>query len=51
MGPEEQLCQRDQKGLLQRLEYLSVEDTRQTISSQYIRDEDRSMPRDPGLNF
>ena len=45
---EEDLRQSDQRGLLQRLKSLNVENTRK-FSSQYIRDEEGIMLRDPGL--
>ena len=47
-GMEETLCQRDQTGLFQRLKSLNIEDTLK-VSSQYIRDEEGMMLRDPGL--
>ena len=47
-GMEEDLRQRDQRGLFQRCKSLKIEDT-QEVSSQYIRDEKRIMLRDPGL--
>ena len=46
---EENLRQRDQRGLFQRCcKSLKIEDTRK-VSSQYIRDEKGIMLRDPGL--
>ena len=45
---EEDLRQRDQRGLFQHFKSLNIEDTRK-VSSQYIRDEDRIMLRHPGL--
>ena len=45
---EEDLRQRDQRGLFQRCKSLKIEDTRK-VSSQYIRDEKGTMLRDPGL--
>ena len=47
-GMEEDLRQRDQRGLFQRLKFLNIEDTRK-VSSQYIRDEEGMLLRDPGL--
>ena len=47
-GLEEDLRQRDQRGLFQRCKSLKIEDTR-NVSSQYIRDEEGIMVRDPGL--
>ena len=44
----EDSLQRDQRGLLQRFESLHIEDTRK-VSSQYIRDEEGIMLRDPEL--
>ena len=45
---EEDLRLRDQRGLFQRFKSLNIEDTRK-VSSQYIRDEEGIMLRDPGL--
>ena len=45
---EEDLRQRDPKGLFQRCKSLKIEDTRK-VNSQYIRDEEGIMLRDPGL--
>ena len=45
---EEDLCQHDQRGLFQRLMFLNIEDTLNFIS-QYIRDEEDMMMRDPRL--
>ena len=42
---EEDLCQRDQRGLFQRCKSLKIEDTRK-VSSQYIRDEEGIMLRE-----
>ena len=42
-------AQRDQRGLFQRFKPLNIEDTRK-ISSQYIRDEEGIVLRDPGLS-
>ena len=47
-GMEENLLQRDQRGLFQRCKSLKREDTRK-INSHYIRDEEGIMLRDPGL--
>ena len=47
-GMGEDLRQRDQKRLFQRVKSLNIEDTRK-VSSQYIRDEKGTMLRDPGL--
>ena len=47
-GMEEDLRQRNQRGLFQRCKSLKIEDTRK-VSSQYIRDEESIMLRDPGL--
>ena len=47
-GMEEDLRQCDQRGLFQRCKSLKIEDMRK-VSSQYIRDEEGIMPRDPGL--
>ena len=49
-GVEEDLRQRDQRGLFQRCKSLKIEDTR-NVNSQYIRDEEGIMLRDPGLIF
>ena len=46
-GMEEALRRRDQRGLFQRLKPLNIEDTRK-VSSQYIRDEEGRILRDPG---
>ena len=45
---EEDLRQRDQRGLFQRFKSLNIEDTRK-VSSQYIRDEEGINLRAPGL--
>ena len=45
---ETDLRQRDQRGLYQRCKFLKIEDTRK-VNSQYIRDEEGIMLRDPGL--
>ena len=45
---EEDLRQRDQRGLFQRCKSLKIEDTRK-VSSQYIRNEEGIMLRDPEL--
>ena len=45
---QEDLRQRDQRGLFQRPKSLNIKDT-QKVSSQYIRDEEGIMLRDPGL--
>ena len=45
---KEDLRQRDQRGLFQRYTSLKIEDTWK-VSSQYIRDEECMMLRDPGL--
>ena len=45
---EKDLRQRDQRGLHQRCKSLNIEDTRK-VNSQYIRDEEGIMLRDPGL--
>ena len=45
---EEDLRQRDQRGLFQRLKFLNIGDTRK-LSSQYIHDEEGRMLKDPGL--
>ena len=45
---EAHLRQSDQRGLFQRFKSLNIEDTRK-VSSQYIRDEEGIMLRDPGL--
>ena len=47
-GMEENLRQRDQRGLFQRCKSLNVEDTRK-VNSKYIPDEEGIMLRDPGL--
>ena len=47
-GMEENLRQRDQRGHFQRCKSLKIEGTRE-VSSQYIRDEEGIMLRDPGL--
>ena len=47
-GMEEGFCQRDQRVLFQRSKSLNIEDTRK-LNSQYIRDEEGIMLRDPGL--
>ena len=47
-GMEEDLRQRDQRGLYQRCKSLNIEDTRK-VNSQYIRNEEGIMLRDPGL--
>ena len=47
---EEDLRQRDQRGLFQRFKSLNIKDTRK-VSSQYIRDEEVIMLRDLGLVF
>ena len=47
-GMEEDLRQRDQRGLFQRCKSLKIEDTRK-LNSQYIRDEESVIRRDPGL--
>ena len=47
-GMEEDLRQLDQRGLFQRLKPLDMEDTRK-VSSQYIRDEEGRVLRDPGF--
>ena len=47
-GMEEDLRQRNQRGLFQRFKSLNIEDT-WTVNSQYIRDEDGTMLRDLGL--
>ena len=47
-GMEKDLRQRDQKGFYQRCKFLNIEDTRK-VNSQYIRDEEGIMLRDPGL--
>ena len=49
-GMEEDLRQRDQRGLYQRCKSLNIEDTRK-VNSRYIRDEKGIMLRDPGLVF
>ena len=45
---EENLRQRDQRGLFQRINSLNIEDTR-NVSLQYIHDKEGNMLRDPGL--
>ena len=45
---EKDLRQRDQRGLYQRCKSLNMDDTRK-VNSQYIRDEEGIMLRDPGL--
>ena len=45
---EKYLRLRDQRGLFQRCKSLEIEDTRK-VSSQYIRDEEGIILRDPGL--
>ena len=45
---EENLRQRDQRGLFQRFKSVNIKDTRK-VSSQYIRDGEGIMLRDPGL--
>ena len=47
-GMEKDLRQRYQKGLYQRCKFLNIEDTRK-VNSQYIRDEEGIMLRDPGI--
>ena len=47
-GMEEGLRRRDQRRLFQRCKSLKIEDTRK-VHSQYVRDEDGIMLRDPGL--
>ena len=47
-GMEKDLRQRDQRGFYQRCKFLNKEDTRK-VNSQYIRDEECIMLRDPGL--
>ena len=47
-GMEEDLRQHDQRGLFQRLMSLNIEDTR-NVSSQYLRDKEGRMLRNPGL--
>ena len=47
-GMEKDLRQRDQRGFYQRCKFLNIEDTRK-VNSQYIRDEEGIMLRDPGL--
>ena len=47
-GTEEDLRQRDQRGLYQRCKSLNIADTRK-VNSQYIRDEEGIILRDPGL--
>ena len=45
---EQDLRQRDQRGALQRFKSLNIVDTRK-VSSQYIRDEEDTTMRNPGL--
>ena len=45
---EKDLRQRNQRGLYQRCKFPNIEDTRK-VNSQYIRDEEGIMLRDPGL--
>ena len=47
-GMEKDLHQRDQMGLYQRCKFLNIGDTRK-VNSQYIRDEEGVMLRDPEL--
>ena len=47
-GMEKDLRQRDQRGLYQRCKFLNIEDKRK-LNSQYIRDEEGIMLRDPGV--
>ena len=47
-GMEKDLRQRDQRGFYQRWKSLNMDDTRK-VNSQYIRDEEGIMLRDPGL--
>ena len=47
-GMEKDLRQRDQRGFYQRCKFLNIDDTRK-VNSQYIRDEEGIMLRDPGL--
>ncbi|CAM9376957.1 unnamed protein product, partial [Ascophyllum nodosum] len=47
-GMEKDLRQRDQMGLFQRCKFLNIEETRK-VNSQYIRDEEGIMLRDPEL--
>ena len=47
-GTEKDLRQRNQRGFYQRCKFLNIEDTRK-VNSQYIRDEEGIMLRDPGL--
>ena len=47
-GVQEDLRQRDQRGIFQRINSLNIENTRK-VSSQYIRDEEGRMLRDSGL--
>ena len=47
-GMEQNLRQRDQRGLFRRFKSLNIEDTRK-VNSQYIRDEGDMVLRDPGL--
>ena len=46
---EENLRQRDRRGLFQRFKSLNIEDTGKVNSRWYIREEEGIMPRDPGL--
>ena len=48
-GMEQDLRQRDQRGLFQRFKSLNIEDTRKA-NSQYIRDDEGMMLRDQGLS-
>ena len=47
-GMEKDLRQHDQRGFYRRCKFLNIEDTRKA-NSQYIRDEEDIMLRDPGL--
>ena len=47
-GMDEDLRQRDQTGIVQRTKSLNIEDTRK-VNSQYVRDKEGMMLRDPGL--
>ena len=47
-GMEKDRRQRDQRGFYQRCKFLNIEDTRK-VNSQYIRDEEGIMLRDPKL--
>ena len=47
-GMEKDLRQRDRRGFYQRCKFLNMENTRK-VNSQYIRDEEGIMLRDPGL--